>query len=58
MGPIGIGRQRLELMKVVKESPESLLVRRSMPKVGMWIPSLARLSLLCGMKGRLVIKTF
>jgi hypothetical protein len=56
MGPIGIGRRRLELMKTIKESLEPLLAKRPMPKVGMWILSLARPSLLYGMKGRLAIE--
>jgi hypothetical protein len=41
---------------MIKESPEPLLTKRLTPKVGMWILSLARPSLLCGMKGRLAIE--
>jgi hypothetical protein len=41
---------------MIKESPEPLLTKRLTPKVGMWILSLARPSLLCGTKGHLAIK--
>jgi hypothetical protein len=41
---------------MIKESPEPLLAKRLTPKVGMWILSVARPSLLYGTKGHLVIK--
>jgi hypothetical protein len=56
MGPIGIDHRRLELARTIKESSEPLLAKRPTPKVGMWILSLARPSLLCGTKGRLAIR--
>jgi hypothetical protein len=56
MGPIGTGRRRLELATMIKESPEPQLAKRSTSKVGTWILLLARPSLLCGTKGRLVIR--
>jgi hypothetical protein len=56
MGPIGTGRQRLELATMMKESPVPLLAKQSTLKVGMRILSLVRPSLLCGTKGYLATR--